>query len=561
MKQIHLALCCLISLNLSALPASSEVSEVVKQVVYVESPTDTDRDGKLDRIYVSIKRGMALANLPVIYTISPYSLGGNDVDNHPVDFDRLPQDEALSFLSLPDIGPTVVNKEIEKIENNAVARGYASVSAHSLGTGYSKGCPTVGDQSETLAAKAVIDWLNGRSKAYTRGYGGTEVVADWSNGSVGMVGVSYNGTLPNMVATTGVEGLNAIIPVAAISSWYDYYRANGLVVGPGGYVGEDADVLGKYIVRRGGCQAEMNQMTGDMGRDHGDFTEFWQDRDYVKLAEHVTAAVFIVHGQSDDNVRQRHAIEWWNALEGLSNRRMWLHNGGHEIPRQSNYDREKWAWFDRFVKGVENGTENDPEVQVQYSDGSWHAQDSWPHEAAVSRIFYFGGESQLSETALAPSKGLFRDSGKTNKIVDLMKNPELRNDGRVVFLTDPLSENQLLTGTPKVTLKLSVQNRKAANITVALFEYPANGQPRELTRGWVDPQNHADLTYGQMLIPGEEYEVKFSLEPEQIRLSSGSRIGVLVAATDRMHTIRPNNGTEISLSLGQDSFIELMLAR
>ena len=71
-----------------------------------------------------------------------------------------------------------------------------------------------------------------------------------------MVGTSYNGTLPNQVATTGVEGLKTIIPVSAISSWYDYYRANGLVVAPhsntrgageNDYLGEDTDVLGDYI--------------------------------------------------------------------------------------------------------------------------------------------------------------------------------------------------------------------------------------------------------------------------------------------------------------------------
>jgi X-Pro dipeptidyl-peptidase len=47
-----------------------------------------------------------------------------------------------------------------------------------------------------------------------------------------MVGSSYEGTLANQVATTGVEGLRTIIPISAISSWYDYYRANGLVVSP-----------------------------------------------------------------------------------------------------------------------------------------------------------------------------------------------------------------------------------------------------------------------------------------------------------------------------------------
>ena len=71
-----------------------------------------------------------------------------------------------------------------------------------------------------------------------------------------MVGVSYNGTLPNQVATTGVEGLETIVPISAISSWYDYYRANGLVVAPhsetqgvgdNAYLGEDTDVLASFI--------------------------------------------------------------------------------------------------------------------------------------------------------------------------------------------------------------------------------------------------------------------------------------------------------------------------
>ena len=47
-----------------------------------------------------------------------------------------------------------------------------------------------------------------------------------------MMGTSYNGTIPIAAATTGVEGLEAIVPIAAISDWYDYYRANGLVRAP-----------------------------------------------------------------------------------------------------------------------------------------------------------------------------------------------------------------------------------------------------------------------------------------------------------------------------------------
>ena len=65
-----------------------------------------------------------------------------------------------------------------------------------------------------------------------------------------MIGTSYNGTLPIAVATTGVEGLEAIVPISAISNWYDYYRANGMVRAPGGFQGEDLDVLAEYVYTR-----------------------------------------------------------------------------------------------------------------------------------------------------------------------------------------------------------------------------------------------------------------------------------------------------------------------
>ena len=67
-----------------------------------------------------------------------------------------------------------------------------------------------------------------------------------------MMGTSYNGTIPIAAASTGVEGLEAIVPISAISDWYDYYRANGVVraARPGGFQGEDLDVLAEYVYSR-----------------------------------------------------------------------------------------------------------------------------------------------------------------------------------------------------------------------------------------------------------------------------------------------------------------------
>ena len=64
------------------------------------------------------------------------------------------------------------------------------------------------EMNKRYSTKSVIDWVNGRAKAFTEQ--GEEVQANWSTGNVGMTGVSYNGTLPNAVATTGVEGLKQL---------------------------------------------------------------------------------------------------------------------------------------------------------------------------------------------------------------------------------------------------------------------------------------------------------------------------------------------------------------
>ena len=537
--------------------ANDNQSILINEEVYVESPTDTDSDGKLDLIYATISRPSGSADLPVLFTMTPYALGGNNVPNHSVDVTRLPQEGAKrqEFFE-QEFSKRLMTNDFAKDRQATLAAGYADVVADSVGTGRSKGCPTVGDMSETLAAKAVIDWLNGRARAFTAS--GTEVFATWANGNVGMSGVSYNGTLPTMVATTGVEGLKAIIPIAAISNWYNYYRANGLVVGPGGYIGEDADVLGKFVVRRSACSTEMSRLTSVMGREHGDFTPFWAARNYLTRANQVTAATFIVHGQSDWNVKQRHATELWSALDGQVPVRMWLHSGGHGNPARSDWNAEKLAWFDRFVKGVNNGVEQKPRVEVQYSAASWTTQNNWPLEEATQATFYLNANASLSTTPGNAAEDRFSDRGKTQKVEALVQNPSTRNQGRLAFLSAPLVRQTTISGASEVSLELALPSRKGANITVALVEYRGT-TPTIVTRGWADPQNHSDITQGTALTPGEKVTLRFPLEPKQYRFAAGSRIGIVVTSTDFDYTLRPDLGTEILLTLGTASSVSMML--
>ena len=140
-----------------------------------------------------------IAKVPVIMVASPYYLclgRGNELEIKQYDANGNPTKFPLFY------------------DNYFVPRGYAFVAVDMAGTGRSTGCSDEGAASDILSVKAVVDWLNGRAAAVD--LQGNPVQAQWSNGAVGMMGKSYDGTLANGVAAMGVPGLKTIVPIGAI---------------------------------------------------------------------------------------------------------------------------------------------------------------------------------------------------------------------------------------------------------------------------------------------------------------------------------------------------------
>ena len=188
-----------------------------------------------------------------------------------------------------------------------------------------------------------------------------------------MIGTSYNGTIPEAVATTGVEGLEAIVPISAISDWYDYYRANGMVRAPhsssnpsgnnNAFQGEDLDVLADVVYSRIDetgprtiCQPEIDYLKAHIDRATGNRSGFWQERNYMKDVENVHAATLLAHGNNDFNVMTKNAAQFYDALKKQDVPHMfYFHQGGHGGAPPDvliNY------WFTRYLYGVQNGVEN-----------------------------------------------------------------------------------------------------------------------------------------------------------------------------------------------------------
>lgn len=565
------------------------LDDAIEESIFVETPVDSDLDGERDRVHLRLSRPAETATqgikVPVIFEHSPYRFGVNGAPNHNVDVDVLPQEtvrrpgtrtgaaapgQGLSHAEAAALkgGPNLPGS----LDNYWVPRGYAVVLGESIGTASSDGCPTIGDMQETLATKAVIDWLNGRAKAWDED--GQPVTADWTTGDVGMVGTSYNGTLPNMVATTGVEGLRTIVPVSAISSWYDYYRANGLVRAPHSgssgrgtnfYQGEDLDVLAIFTQgesRFDKCAHITEELVQNQDRDTGDYSPYWHERDYLHRADGVDSSVFVVHGLEDYNVMPRAFASWWERLAGYDvPRKIWLHKDGHGGPRgATDYQVTLNRWFDHWLFGVDNGIMDEPRADVQRPDGTYVEYADWPVPGASDETLHLAATGPSEPGTMTQTKDnsgvrqSFVDAGRElDTDSDLLPNPDEANPNRLVYLTDELPTDVHLSGTPHVRLRASVDNRNAANLTAVLVDYGAPGsdeQPVMVTRGWMDPQNRVSASKTLPIKQGKEYWLGWDLEPDDYVFPAGHRIGLVVVSTDHDYTIRPLPGTHLTINPG-----------
>ena len=528
----------------------------VRQELWVESEIDSDFDGKLDRIHVDATRVQETETIglkvPVVFEVSPYYGGSVDVVNWSVDHEigQPPTTRPVTAPVFFDTSPIISNSHV----STWVPRGFAVVHAEGTGTGLSEGCPTTGDPFETLGPKAVVDWLNGRAKGYTSPTSTDQVFADWTTGKVGMIGTSYNGTLPIGVATTGVEGLEAIVPISAISSWYDYYRANGAVRAPGGFQGEDADVLAEYTYTRPDqqiCRPVIADLAARQDRVTGDYTPFWDARNYMNDIENVGAASLVAHGNNDWNVMTKHAAVYYEALRtrGVPHMLYW-HQGGHGgSPPLIRTNR----WFSRYLWGHENGVENDPRawvVREGQSSQNPTPYAEWPDPGASQVTLSFNGNGlETGELTLKEGKRASQTlvDNATISPATLMNAPSSPN--RLLFKTPTLLSPIRISGTPTITLTMAFSKPKA-NLTAHLISYPAaGGNGTVISRGWIDPENRRSPAITEAIATGKSYKLTFDFQPKDSVLAAGRRLGVMIISSDRDYTIRPAPGTELTMAL------------
>ena len=541
----------------------------IRHDLWVETNFDTDGDGKMDRMHVAVTRPFQTDSegltLPVIYVTSPYFAGvAPETEgafwnvNHELG-------EKVAGIVHPEVTrkgkrPIISNSHIKKW----IPRGYIVVHSSSPGTGLSQGAPTVGGQNESLAPKAVIDWLCGRVSGYTTPYGSEIVLAYWSTGKVGMTGTSYNGTLPLAAATTGVEGLEAIIPIAPNTSYYHYYRSNGLVRSPGGYLGEDIDVLYDFIHSGDESKRAFNnktirdtEMKNGMDRITGDYNDFWAGRDYLNQMKPMKAALLMAHGFNDWNVMPEHSYRISKRAKEMGiPTQIYYHQNGHGGPPPMKMMNR---WFTRYLHGIENGVENDAKAWIVRENDSKQyptAYTDYPNPEATPVVLYINaGSSSYGRLSLENSSSKGQETFSDNASFSATSLAQSTSSNhRLLYVSEILKEDLHISGLASITIK-AASSKPAVNLSVYLVSLPWNKNKGAkiteniITRGWADLQNNSSLSKSSPLIPDKFYKMTFDLQPDDQIIKKGQQIGLMLFSSDSEYTLLPRPGTELTIDL------------
>ncbi|MEU5891483.1 Xaa-Pro dipeptidyl-peptidase [Streptomyces sp. NPDC047461] len=558
----------------------------VREAVWVDTGLDGDGDGKSDRVAVDIVRPRELAQqgrkVPVVMDASPYySCCGRGNESQ-----RKTYDANGDVVQMPLF-----------YDNYFVPRGYAFVGVDLAGTNRSDGCDDVGGRSDVLSAKAVVDWLNGRATAYTSRTGSAKAKAGWTNGRTGMIGKSWDGTIANGVAATGVKGLRTIVPISAISSWYDYYFQQGAPLYDSG-----PDWLAGYVNSpdaQARCDAVQQKLIDGAPRT-GDWTRLWTERDYLKDASKVKASVFAIHGQQDLNVRMRHLGQWWDALgrHGVE-RKIWLSQTGHVDP--FDFRRAEWVdtlhrWFDHELLGYDNGIDREPMADIERHPDQWVTSKTWPPRGTSTATLRPAQGTQPGVGTL----GLTRDRG-TETFTDDPALSESDWSARIDtstpekagFTTGALTKDLRLAGSSKVTVT-ATPTTSTAHLSAVLVDlgpatirdYASAGEGittltdrtcwgastagdsacfketraktadvdyTVVSRGWADLGTYADPGKGVPLTPGKAYTITVDLAATDHVVPAGHRLALIVAGTDKDLIDPPSTTPTLTIDLSRTS--------
>jgi predicted acyl esterase len=365
----------------------------------------------------------------------------------------------------------------------------------------------------------------------------------WSNGKVGMTGVSYLAAIQYLVASLKPPHLAAINPWEGFSDWYREFAYHG-GIRETGFVPRGSDNLRFSLNRTEDTNANVQA--------HPLYDDYWRSKE-IDLAAIETPA-FVVASWSDHGLHTRGTIEAWRRM---SSAQKWLEVHGQK--KWANFykpeSREKQAaFFDQFLKGQDRGVDTWPPVHLEVRESAhvsrWRAEREWPLARTDYRPLYLDAESGTLGGS-APIGG-----------AQVSYDP-LDTVGEAVF-DHRFDADTELTGYMKLKLWVEAQGADDMDLFVAIQKLDTEGSPvgfhfyafydnGPVALGWLRVSHRAldeerstewqpvhSHVSEELLQPGEIVLVEVELWPSSTLFRAGESLRVVVKGMDIYRDALPN---------------------
>jgi putative CocE/NonD family hydrolase len=490
----------------------------------------------------------------------------------PVNGGRLPTlFEYSGYDPGTDPDPTYIHQYVES------GAGYNYIGVNLRGTGCSSGTFDFFQPAEAKDGAAVIAWV--RKQA-------------WSDGKVGMIGKSYPGITQLFVAAENPPGLLAIAPGHFFA---DAYRD---VARPGGIENYGFASLWSFIARpsyefqssparvaQGDAQC-VDGMTGELRglptnpfvqlQQHAYDDALYRERSPGPRLGRIRAALLATESWQDEQLASR-GTDLLAQLDDLRGTKpdWWLNvtNGDHGMMRTPTGYADLRRFYDHYLKGIDNGWETRPRVQVWWDSTTANRGPTWvtgmAHWSERQRIrngtlspfpLSLHGDGTLSRARpataeaarsysyapVAGSQGIGNPAyggvaGPPSTYLWSQPPPPMTS---LTWTSAPLSQDLTLLGSASLDLWLS-STAPDTDLQVTLSELRPDGKEMYLQKGWLRVsqraldrsrstalrpyQTHLEKDV-QLLTPGEAVPARVEVFPFGALLRKGSALRVSIEA-------------------------------
>jgi len=440
------------------------------------------------------------------------------------------------------------------------AAGIAGVRVDIRGSGESEGVID-GEYTprELSDAVEVIEWITSQP---------------WSNGNVGMMGISWGGFNCLQVAALKPPALKAVISIASTVDRYndDIHYKNGTHLSAQlswaatmlAYQSRppDPEIVGDawldmWLERLEDEPFFMADWLAHQRRD-----AFWRHGSIAEAFDDFPVPALMIAGWADG-----YRNTPLKAVAGMPGKATaligpWVHKYPHfAFPRpRADFVGEAISWWNRWLRDEENGADTLPQMRAYILDGPrpslwresdpgyWIAKDEW----TAPELLRFGldesGRLSRTDSGQAGGTAILRsplDTGTgagewfTSKPdAELAGDQRIDDAGSLVFDSAPLQEECVLLGQPHLTVRLT-SDATIANLCARIVDVHPDGAATRVCYGVLNLAHRQGNADPQPMVPGAATDIELVLDACGYRLAPGHRIR-LALSTSYWPTILPS---------------------